>query len=104
MFRSFILTASFVAITCALAIGFPNVTNVLSIMGGLCSVTLCYTIPGRLFQYYNTILVYCHVKLSDKHWTHVDNLSAILFFGVLIVLGYCSVVDTVYTIATGGGN
>lgn len=46
-FRNFILTAAFVTVTCALAIAFPNVTNVLSIMGGLCSVTLCYTIPGK---------------------------------------------------------
>ena len=98
------MTASFVAVTCALAIGFPNVTNVLSIMGGLCSVTLCYTIPGKFFQLFDTNLVYCHVKLSDKHWTHIDNLSAILFFGVLIVLGYCSVIDTVYNIVTGSGS
>ena len=97
------MTASFVAVTCALAIGFPNVTNVLSIMGGLCSVTLCYTIPGKFF-FPDTTLVYCHVKLSDKPWTHIDNLSAILFFGVLIILGYCSVVDTVYNIVTGSGS
>jgi hypothetical protein len=98
------LTASFVAATCALAIGFPNVTNVLSIMGGLCSVTLCYTIPGNLLLFTDTALVYCHVKLSDKPWTHIDNLSAILFFVVLIILGYCSVVYTVYNIVTGSGS
>ena len=32
-------------ITCTTAIFYPNISSVLSIMGGLCSVTICYTVP-----------------------------------------------------------
>jgi hypothetical protein len=59
-------------------------------MGGLCAVTLSFLIP--------TI---CYVKLSEHPWTHCSNLSRILFFGILIIVGYSSVGITVYTIITG---
>jgi hypothetical protein len=41
------------------------------------------------------------LKLSDKHWTASENISALLFFGVLIIMGYLSVIATVYEMATG---
>ena len=77
-------------ITCTTAIFYPNISSVLSIMGGLCSVTICYTVP-----------IYSWVKLSDLSWTHISNLGPILFFTPLILLGYGSVIATLYEIATG---
>lgn len=44
---------------------------------------------------------YCAVKLSDKPITSPKNLAAILFFGLLIFLGYTSVVITVIEIVKG---
>ena len=87
---NYLLTFGFVTVTVLLSILVPNITQVLSIMGGLCSCTLSYTIP-----------LYCWVKLSPHPWHQWSNLCAILFFGVLISLGYASVVSTVYEIATG---
>lgn len=87
---NYILTFCFVTITVVLSILVPNITQVLSIMGGLCSCTLSYTIPA-----------YCWVKLSPHPWYQWFNLSTICFMGVLITLGYASVVATVYEIVTG---
>lgn len=33
--------------TCAVAVFYPNVSTVLSILGGLCSVSICYTVPRK---------------------------------------------------------
>lgn len=44
---NFIATVSFVSITCTAAVVYPNVSSVLSIMGGLCSVSICYTVPRK---------------------------------------------------------
>lgn len=35
------------ALTCAFAILVPNISQVLSIIGGLLSVTICYFIPSK---------------------------------------------------------
>ena len=77
-------------LTCSVAIFYPNVSTVLSILGGLCSVSICYTVP-----------LYSWIKLSDKPWTAWCNLAPLLFFGVLICLGYSSVISTIYMLAMG---
>lgn len=41
-------------------------------------------------------LVFSYIKLSGKPITAPDNLAALLFFGTLMVIGYTSVVITVY--------
>ena len=76
--------------TCTVSIVYPSVSTVLSILGGLCSVSICYTVP-----------LYSWVKLSDKKWTAWENLAPIMFFGVLISVGYLSVFSTVYMLACG---
>ena len=47
VFRNFICTFTFIAVTVCVAIFYPNVSTVLSILGGLCSVSICYTIPRK---------------------------------------------------------
>ena len=59
-------------------------------MGGLCAATLDYLIP-----------TYCYVKLSEHPWTHPKNLAAIIIFGCLTTIGYCSVVLTIWEMASG---
>ena len=85
-----LVTVIFIVATCSVAIFYPNVSSVLSIMGGLCSVSICYVVP-----------LYCWVKLSDEPWYNKTNLAPILFFGVLIFCGYSSVIATTYMICTG---
>ena len=53
--QNYAVTIVFAVLTCLISILVPSVTSVLSILGGLCSVSLCFLIP--------TI---CYVKLSDK--------------------------------------
>ena len=69
---------------------YPKITQVLSILGGLCSVTMAYLIP-----------CYSYVKLSKHRWFHSSNLPAILFFGALILIGFTSVGITVVELVTG---
>ena len=52
--RNFLVTLIFIILTCSVAIFYPNVSTVLSILGGLCSVSICYTVP-----------LYSWIKLSD---------------------------------------
>ena len=85
------LTLAFVGISCLISIIFPKIDKVIAIMGGLCAVTMDFLIP-----------VFCYVKLSGKPWTSCKNLSAILFFTPLVLIGYTSVVITIYLAATGG--
>ena len=88
--ENIILTTLFVAITCVVSIVFPNVKQVISIMGGLIAVSMCYLIP-----------VICQIKLSKHGMGHPSNLLPVLFFGCLIVTGYTSVAITVYEIIAG---
>jgi len=59
-------------------------------MGGLLSVSMCYLVP-----------LICKLKLGKAEWTSCENISAILFFGVLIASGYISVGITVYEMVKG---
>ena len=83
-------TTFWIAITCFVSIIFPNIKQVLSILGGLIAVQLSYTLP-----------TYVKVTLSKNSWYQWDNLKAILFFGTLFILGMLSVVVTVIEIVTG---
>lgn len=84
------MTLSFVYSTMVIAILFPKVDKVIGIMGGLLAPTLDYLIP-----------MYCYVKLSDHHWTHWKNLSAIIFFSFLCFIGYTAVIVILYEIFAG---
>ena len=88
--ENFAITGLFMTFCCLVAIGFPNITSVLSILGGLCSCTMAYLIPTLAY-----------VKLNTQPWYSCKNLPPILFFGTLTTIGYISVVGTVYLLATG---
>jgi len=47
------------------------------------------------------LAVYSSLKLSDKPLTAASNLAPFIFFGILICLGYASVLSTIYMLATG---
>ena len=88
--ENFVISTIFVAVTWVISIIFPKIDKVISIMGGLCAATLDFAIP-----------TYCFVKLSKNSWMAPSNLVRILFFGLLTIVGYCSVGITVYLIFTG---
>ena len=88
--QNYIMTGVFLFLTWGIAIVFPHIDKVLAIMGGLCAATLDYAIP-----------TYCYVKMSEKSWIHPKNLAAIVFFGSLVVVGYGSVVLTIWEMTTG---
>jgi len=75
----------FVGLSWFIALIYPDITSVISIMGGLCATTIDFLIP-----------TYCYVKLSDTKWTSCKNLSSILFFGLMVSIGYISVLVTIY--------
>lgn len=79
------MTTIFIVITWGIAFVYPNIDKVIAIMGGLCASTLDYAIP-----------MYCYVKLSEHSWMYPKNLAAIIFFGILVMIGYGSVVIIVW--------
>ena len=58
---------------------FPNVTGVLGLFGGLASVNICYLIP-----------LYSYLTLSQDPITSLKNISAMIYFSLLIVAGWSS--------------
>jgi amino acid permease len=87
--ENFILTFIFTSITLLIAFVFPTVTDIISILGGLCATSLSFAIP-----------LYCYIKLSKDGLKNPKNICALLFFGVLILAGYASVILTVFRIVT----
>ena len=85
-----IMTTTFVALTWFIAYIFPKVDQIMSILGGLCAVTLDYGIP-----------TFCFVKMSKYAWTAPPNIFRILFFGFLNLSGFVGVGVTIYLMATG---
>ena len=81
-------TATFVTLTCGVSIVYPNIAHVITIMGGLLATSMNYLVP-----------VICLVRLGKDKWTSPYNLSAIIFFGALILCGYTSVGITIYEMA-----
>lgn len=112
--RSNALTLTFIIWSSLIAIIFPDVTKVISILGGLCSVTICYVIPSKLITnqqralkevmiiqnqtnlYHVIIIAICKLKLSNYHWYSCENLPHVIFFGILSCVGYIAVAVTVY--------
>lgn len=78
--QNLIMTVSFVYSTMVAAILFPKVDKVIGITGGLLAPILDYVIP-----------CYCYVKLSPNKWTHWKNLSAIIFFTLMTLIGVMAV-------------
>ena len=84
------MTGVFILLTWVISVIYPNIDKVLSIMGGLCAATLDYAIP-----------TFCYVVLSEQKWYHPKNLAAIIFFGRLCMVGYGSVILTIWEMITG---
>ena len=81
-----ICTVCFQVATCSVSIVFPNVSNVLAIFGGIASVNIVYIVP-----------LFCYLKLrhEDDPLTSVKNLAAIVYFSLMSLVGWGSVIGTV---------
>jgi amino acid permease len=88
--ENLVLTLVYVAISTLVSIVFPNISKVISILGGLIATTMAYLIP-----------LIIQLRLSNKSFWHPSKSLITLFFGMLILGGYTSVVITVYEISTG---
>ncbi|CDW77672.1 UNKNOWN [Stylonychia lemnae] len=85
--QSISMSFGFVVLTSVISIIYPDITGILSIIGGLCSVTMCYVLP--------TI---CHIKLNRQELSICKKYSLIVFFGTLSLIGYISVILKIISI------
>jgi amino acid permease len=88
--ENFLFVGVVCALTCAVSILFPNIKSVLSLLGGLLAIQMSYALP-----------LVIQVVLSEKKWYAWENLSAIIFFSSLQLMGYGSVVITIYEAVMG---
>ena len=88
--ENYIVTFVFILLTWVLSVVYPQIDKVFSILGGLCATTLDFAIP-----------TYCFVKLSKEKWSSCKNLSSIIAFGLLSLVGYVNVVIIIILMATG---
>lgn len=84
---NFICTTIFCTLTAVISIVFPQIHSALSITGGFSSVNMCYIVP-----------LVCYLKLSKEKWYKGFNLFLLIFFSVLSVIGWISVIVTIYQI------
>jgi len=87
-----LITAVFVATVTFVSIIFPDITKVLSIAGGLCSVTLCFTLPTMAY-----------IKLNGRGLRDSRNMGCFVLCMFLCMIGYTSVILTFYDFAFGYG-
>ena len=81
------VTSVFIVSTCAVAIFFPDIISMLSIIGGLCSTTMCFVIP-----------MIAKIQLGKDRWYHTSNLTAIFVFAPLTIIGYTGTAIAIYNI------
>mmetsp|Transcript_17151 Transcript_17151/g.16372 ORF Transcript_17151/g.16372 Transcript_17151/m.16372 type:complete len:124 (+) Transcript_17151:334-705(+) len=86
--ENLVCTAIFVTLTCLIAIVYPNISQVLSIIGGFCACNLSYLIP-----------IICYVQLSGKPLRSPKVMISVFVFGILFLIGYGSVFLSIYQIA-----
>ena len=88
--ENLLFTILFISLTTVISITYPKIKPVISLMGGLISVSMCYLVP-----------MICKLKLGKEKWYSFGNISAIIFFGILIMSGYISVGITIYQMIKG---
>ena len=81
-----ICTVCFQVACCSVSIVFPSVSNVLAIFGGIASVNIVYIVP-----------LFCYLKLRHENdpLTSMKNVSAIIYFGIMCLIGWGSSIGTV---------
>ena len=88
--ENIVCTGIFTAVTCFLAIVFPDVSSVLGILGGLNATSIQFLVP-----------MICSIKVSGQPVKAPSNIIKILFFGFLCLVGYTNVGTTIYRIVSG---
>jgi hypothetical protein len=88
--ENIVCTGIFIAVSCFLAIIYPNVSAILGILGGLNSTSIQFLVP-----------LICSIKVSGQPVKAASNIIKILFFGILCLVGYTNVGTTIYRIMTG---
>ena len=78
------VTIVFVATTSIFSVAFP-IDLFMAVVGGLCTVTIDFVIP-----------MYSYIKLSEQEWYQGKNLLLTMLFGPLILIGYISVLTSIY--------
>jgi len=78
------ITLGFFSLVVTTAIFFPDITAVLSIIGGLCAVTQGYVLPTAM-----------SIKISGKPMSDPYNLATLAIGGVIGFLGYSTVIMTI---------
>lgn len=81
---NYVVTFSFFTLAALIAVLFPKITSVLSIIGGLCASTQGYVLPTALY-----------IKLSRKKLSHWTNIGALMIGVTIGFLGYASVITTI---------
>lgn len=87
--ENLVCTSLFIAFTCFIAILFPDISDVLGIIGGVNATSIQFLVP-----------MICSVKVSGLPWTAPMNMIKIVFFGILCLIGFTNVGVSIYKIVT----
>lgn len=80
----FLITAFLFIFTNLLTYNINNIVDIIGILGGVCSVIVCYVCP-----------ILCFVKANGLPLTHFTNLSSIIILIIICIFGFISTCLTI---------
>lgn len=89
MKRNLLITIPFSILTSICGAFYTDIDNIISFLGGFGSTSIAYLLP--LFVY---------IRRNGLGMKHYKNICAVIFFGVLIIIGYFSAGMSLYKIFT----
>lgn len=79
-----IITVSSLLLSCLIGALYYEITSIINILGGFCSVVIAFLFPGWLY-----------VKNSEYPITHYKNMVTIILVVVLCIIGFTAGILTV---------
>ncbi len=80
-YRNFLITLPYLFCTCLIGSLYTDISNIIDFIGGFCSTTMAFVLPVMIF-----------IKGNSYERYHYKNIFAVLFFGILVLIGYISAI------------
>ena len=73
--ENLIYTFCFLFLSLVAAIAYPNIASVLSIIGGSCAITMCYTVPTYCYVQTCEVKYSINLSLNIKTFQYVNEIT-----------------------------
>ena len=102
--RNLIFTFACLFLTTTLAIVYPKIQSLFSILGGFCAVTVCFLIPGNIYIYIYIYIALAYLLATPGPMHQFNKLATIILSVIVCLLGFGSAIRTVVNTIRGDAN